>query len=79
MSIKQNKPMKRFIPLIIVTLILAGIGVGVLYYQHQEAVDVCKEECNYRTPENTEAYWRFGSKKLETQEQCIDWCFNVAE
>jgi len=42
--------MKRFIPLIIVILILIGVGIGIWYYQHQKAVKLCKEECNYIAP-----------------------------
>lgn len=80
--------MKRFIPLIIVILILVGVGIGVLCYQRQKAVKECKQECEYITSERKgsfildtdylePAYWEYKGKKLETQDQCIDWCLTV--
>lgn len=75
----QNKKNKIIILVLVITL----IGVGVLWHQHQEDVNSCKDECRFLPEQEAWLYghayglsFSISGKTFETQDQCIDYCLS---
>jgi hypothetical protein len=74
--------------IILGVIFLALLGAAFYLFQHQKKLNFCKDQCTYIAPRDPDNggrlykddkgdYWIIGSRKFETQGQCLDYCVSV--